>query len=261
MQRLTNLEQQNHADIIKESVHVNVLNKVRNQLPKLLPKVVSDVLKTTLKIKAQEEPPYYERGDDVDEPRHDDDLVHDGHEVQTEEIPGKHNHVWFQKTTEELPIQSWFNELVDAEEEPEEHEKKRIPVNYFFNHDLEYLVKGSKERTYALFVTKIKATRYEDEGIEEMIPSLWSPNIQKYNRDAEIGICHWYPSRQLFYKGNIEFLSRHEVYSKQNIRSVPSIKVDSVMSSASSAVTYTSIYTDSEPERVFWGADEEISDG
>ncbi|GKB28458.1 hypothetical protein Tco_0867859 [Tanacetum coccineum] len=34
-----------------------------------------------------------------------------------------------------------------------------------------------------------------------------------------------------------------------------------VMSSASSAVTYTSVYTDSEPDRVFWGADEEVSDG
>ncbi|GJT73025.1 hypothetical protein Tco_1032311 [Tanacetum coccineum] len=34
-----------------------------------------------------------------------------------------------------------------------------------------------------------------------------------------------------------------------------------VMSSASSAVTYTSVYTDSEPGKVFWGADEEISDG
>ncbi|GJY16676.1 hypothetical protein Tco_0387098 [Tanacetum coccineum] len=33
------------------------------------------------------------------------------------------------------------------------------------------------------------------------------------------------------------------------------------MSSTSSAVTYTSIYTDSEPGKVFWGADEEISDG
>ncbi|GJW03125.1 putative reverse transcriptase domain-containing protein [Tanacetum coccineum] len=32
------------------------------------------------------------------------------------------------------------------------------------------------------------------------------------------------------------------------------------MSSASSAVTYTSVYTDSEPGRVFWGADEEIPD-
>nr|GEZ40765.1 hypothetical protein [Tanacetum cinerariifolium] len=33
------------------------------------------------------------------------------------------------------------------------------------------------------------------------------------------------------------------------------------MSSASSAVTYTSVYTNSELRRVFWGADEEISDG
>ncbi|GJT08355.1 hypothetical protein Tco_0842817 [Tanacetum coccineum] len=33
-----------------------------------------------------------------------------------------------------------------------------------------------------------------------------------------------------------------------------------VMSSASSAITYTSVYTDSEPGRVFWGADEEISE-
>ncbi|GJV06621.1 hypothetical protein Tco_1344277 [Tanacetum coccineum] len=33
------------------------------------------------------------------------------------------------------------------------------------------------------------------------------------------------------------------------------------MSLTSSAVTYTSVYTDSEPGRVFWGADEEVSDG
>ncbi|GJW77106.1 hypothetical protein Tco_0138788 [Tanacetum coccineum] len=33
------------------------------------------------------------------------------------------------------------------------------------------------------------------------------------------------------------------------------------MSSASYAVTYTFVYTDSEPRRVFWGADEEVSDG
>nr|GEV53684.1 putative reverse transcriptase domain-containing protein [Tanacetum cinerariifolium] len=32
------------------------------------------------------------------------------------------------------------------------------------------------------------------------------------------------------------------------------------MSSASSAVTYTSVYTDSKPGRVFWGANEELSD-
>ncbi|GJR29284.1 hypothetical protein Tco_1105516, partial [Tanacetum coccineum] len=35
-------------------------------------------------------------------------------------------------------------------------------------------------------------------------------------------------------------------------------KARAVMSSASSMVTYTSVYTDSEPGRVFWGADEEL---
>ncbi|GKF96271.1 hypothetical protein Tco_0289006 [Tanacetum coccineum] len=34
-----------------------------------------------------------------------------------------------------------------------------------------------------------------------------------------------------------------------------------VMSSASSDVTYTSVYTDSERGSVFWGSDEEISNG
>ncbi|GJW78178.1 hypothetical protein Tco_0139860 [Tanacetum coccineum] len=33
------------------------------------------------------------------------------------------------------------------------------------------------------------------------------------------------------------------------------------MSSASSVITYTSVYTDSKPKRAFWGADEELSDG
>ncbi|GJW64785.1 hypothetical protein Tco_0116669, partial [Tanacetum coccineum] len=35
-----------------------------------------------------------------------------------------------------------------------------------------------------------------------------------------------------------------------------------IMSSATSVVTYTSVYTDSEPGRAFWGADdEEVSEG
>ncbi|GJY37849.1 hypothetical protein Tco_0424213 [Tanacetum coccineum] len=46
-----------------------------------------------------------------------------------------------------------------------------------------------------------------------------------------------------------------------NIHEGPLRNLIAFMSSASSAVTYTSVYTDSEPGRVFWGADEEISDG
>ncbi|GJV03413.1 hypothetical protein Tco_1336982 [Tanacetum coccineum] len=69
-----------------------------------------------------DEPPHFERGNDVEETRQDDEQVHEDHEVQNNEIPSKHNPVWFQKSAKELPIQSWFNELVNAKEELEEYE-------------------------------------------------------------------------------------------------------------------------------------------
>ncbi|GJR77246.1 hypothetical protein Tco_0089611 [Tanacetum coccineum] len=52
----------------------------------------------------------------------------------------------------------------------------------------------------------------------------------------------------------------HEVWTQTNEYASARF-VSAVMSSASSAVTYTFVYTDSEPGRVFWGADEELSDG
>ncbi|GJV21366.1 hypothetical protein Tco_1370386 [Tanacetum coccineum] len=54
---------------------------------------------------------------------------------------------------------------------------------------------------------------------------------------------------------------RTDVNKVQGIENKAKTVTFVVMSSASSAVTYTSVYTDSEPGRVFWGADEEISDG
>ncbi|GKB53662.1 hypothetical protein Tco_0904415 [Tanacetum coccineum] len=55
------------------------------------------------------------------------------------------------------------------------------------------------------------------------------------------------PGEKREYTGSLPLSMRHEG--------------DFSLSSASSAVTYTSVYTDSEPGRVFWGADEELSDG
>ncbi|GJU81020.1 hypothetical protein Tco_1283385 [Tanacetum coccineum] len=151
-------------------------------------------------------------------------------------VPSNLNPIWFQKTVEELPEQSLFNELVDAEEEPKENELqncsllkgrfknsvelqynleqcrfalldkidwanlegyrfhddlsqplplvgplgiKTIPISYCYNHDLEYLMHKNEEKKFALSASKIKATRYEDEGIEEMILYLLSPAIKK----------------------------------------------------------------------------------
>ncbi|GJZ42133.1 hypothetical protein Tco_0589019, partial [Tanacetum coccineum] len=56
--------------------------------------------------------------------------------------------------------------------------------------------------------------------------------------------------------------TRQPIFPLRPILGVLQIGIKSlVMSSASSAVTYTSVYTDSASGRVFWGADEEVSDG
>ncbi|GJY33435.1 hypothetical protein Tco_0417904 [Tanacetum coccineum] len=66
--------------------------------------------------------------------------------------------------------------------------------------------------------------------------------------------------------GDVNAQTRFEITSIQSIdpplsRGYTLGSGEDIMSSASSAVTYTSVYTDSAPGRVFWGADEEISDG
>ncbi|GJW65188.1 hypothetical protein Tco_0117072 [Tanacetum coccineum] len=184
-QRLTNLEQQNHTDTIEELVQANVLNEVRNQLPKLLPKVASDALKKTpdpkdhegekskkrrrrgageysfKKNKDQDEPPHFERGNDDEEPRQDDEQFHEDHE------------------------------LVDAEEEPKEHEYKDGFVNYFgsvgfpsrhevySNRNIKRVqsIKVDKRYGYA-YLEEIVVTRFDEKGIVN----------QKRVEDVQIGV-------------------------------------------------------------------------
>nr|GFB87824.1 hypothetical protein [Tanacetum cinerariifolium] len=74
-----------------------------------------------------------------------------------------------------------------------------IPVDFFFNNDLEYLKTGNLERKYTALIIKTKAARYELEGIEEMISWLWSSVKVAYDKDGALGISHWGPKRQLFY--------------------------------------------------------------
>ncbi|GJU74693.1 hypothetical protein Tco_1266098 [Tanacetum coccineum] len=49
------------------------------------------------------------------------------------------------------------------------------PADFFFNNDLEYLRGGSTNIKYTASITKTKAAKYETEGIEDMVPKLWSP--------------------------------------------------------------------------------------
>ncbi|GKC02713.1 integrase, catalytic region, zinc finger, CCHC-type containing protein [Tanacetum coccineum] len=63
-----------------------------------------------------------------------------------------------------------------------------IPIEFFFNNDLEYLRAGNKERSYSSSITKTSARRYTLEGIEYMIPTLWSPVLTAYDKYVALEI-------------------------------------------------------------------------
>ncbi|GKB93032.1 hypothetical protein Tco_0979169 [Tanacetum coccineum] len=72
-------------------------------------------------------------------------------------------------------------------------------TTFFFNKDLEYLLTGDKERKTTLSISKLKATRYLDFGLEELVPSLWVKSERDYDISAAYGIIHWWFSRKQFY--------------------------------------------------------------
>nr|GEY05545.1 hypothetical protein [Tanacetum cinerariifolium] len=74
-----------------------------------------------------------------------------------------------------------------------------IPVDYFFNNDLAYLQGGSTSKTYTTSLTKTKAAKYDLQGIEYMVPNLWSLVKVAYDRHALLGTSHWRSKRQTFY--------------------------------------------------------------
>ncbi|GJR72266.1 hypothetical protein Tco_0084631, partial [Tanacetum coccineum] len=79
-----------------------------------------------------------------------------------------------------------------------------VAADYFFNNDLGYLKSFDPERTYTTSITKTKAARYEIEGIEDMVPTLWSP--------TKVG-------------SQLNKFSKHNVYSTKKILGVKSVSV------------------------------------
>ncbi|GKD54443.1 hypothetical protein Tco_1287830 [Tanacetum coccineum] len=101
-----------------------------------------------------------------------------------------------------------------------------VPTNFFFNNDLEYLKTGNTDKKYTTSKTKTKTSKYEIEGIEDMVHKLWSPIKVAYDKYAALGIYHWGPKRQRFYGYMINRVSRHDVYSTMRILSVTSVTID-----------------------------------
>ncbi|GJV46718.1 hypothetical protein Tco_1436930, partial [Tanacetum coccineum] len=101
-----------------------------------------------------------------------------------------------------------------------------IQPQFFFNKDLDYLLTGDKERRIALSISKLKAARYLDFGLEELVPSLWVESEREYDISAVYGITHWWFRRKEFYiNKHSEPSDREAVRSQMRILSVISVKV------------------------------------
>ncbi|GJV24703.1 hypothetical protein Tco_1377398 [Tanacetum coccineum] len=99
-------------------------------------------------------------------------------------------------------------------------------ADYFFNNDIKYLKGRSSSRKYTTSTTKTKATKYDKiKGIEDMVPTLWSPVKVAYDKFAMWGISHWDPKRQKFYSYASNRESKHDVFSRKRIIAVTHVKV------------------------------------
>ncbi|GJV76865.1 hypothetical protein Tco_1508449, partial [Tanacetum coccineum] len=326
------LSKVNQAEAIEESVQANLINEVKNQLPKLIPKVVSDYVKPRLESTAhdmQQSGSFQEhqkrldlynaligsigldeaiakgeinpakvlkkrRCDDKDEdppaksdkekkrrkqkdfePSKDDQAGSSkksntpSKSSKTDNLPETPDLEWQKEpNADDGPEYNWFNELVNEEKDPLTFDdlmgtcrsnivleynleqcylalsdqldwtnpegdkclvdiRKPLPlrgppghltiiVDFFFNNDLEYLKTGNKERKYIVSLTKTKAARYDLKDIEDMIPKLWSTVKEAYDKYVALGIYHWGPKRQLFYRSRIAAKSPHKSGAPQH---------------------------------------------
>ncbi|GJT48450.1 hypothetical protein Tco_0974607 [Tanacetum coccineum] len=84
---------------------------------------------------------------------------------------------------------------------------------------------GDKERKTALSISKLKAARYLDFGLEELVPSLWVESERDYDISAAYGITHWWFRRKQFYiNKHSEPSDREAVRSQMRILSVIRVK-------------------------------------
>ncbi|GJR03640.1 hypothetical protein Tco_0526624 [Tanacetum coccineum] len=108
------------------------------------------------------------------------------------------------------PENNWANTYATTYKVPEENklQRKTYDIGSFIKWfcrrtgkkklckaDLE----GDKERRIALSISKLKAARYLDFGLEELVPSLWVESEREYDISAVYGITHWWFRRKEFY--------------------------------------------------------------
>ncbi|GJT49137.1 hypothetical protein Tco_0975294 [Tanacetum coccineum] len=69
---------------------------------------------------------------------------------------------------------------------------------------------GDKGKRSALSISKLKAAKYLDFGLEELVPTLWIESEREYDISAAYGISHWWFKRKEFY------ITRHSAPSDRS---------------------------------------------
>ncbi|GJU08349.1 hypothetical protein Tco_1124779 [Tanacetum coccineum] len=114
-----------------------------------------------------------------------------------------------------------------------------IQTQFFFNKDLDYLRYGSKGSGQSLSISKMKAARYQDFGLEILVPEhMWINDVCTYDINSTLtdtqlnysylsicGISHWWFNHQKFYIDRHTAESSHKVVrTHMRILSVVRIK-------------------------------------
>ncbi|GJZ08995.1 hypothetical protein Tco_0543278 [Tanacetum coccineum] len=103
---------------------------------------------------------------------------------------------------------------------------QRVPIEHFFNDDLEYLMHRNKERMYALSLTKCPTAEYTISWIKEDINRFFRSSVADYDDDAELGIHHWLDMRKGLYKTRRASLTKYGVHSNYMIITVKHVEVE-----------------------------------
>ncbi|GJW84607.1 hypothetical protein Tco_0157752 [Tanacetum coccineum] len=106
------------------------------------------------------------------------------------------------------------------------HKMLTNQINWANLEDLEYLRYGNKGSKPALSISKMKAARYPDFGLELLVPKqMWIDEVCTYDISAAYGISHWWFNRQKFYIERHDSPSRRREFRKHmRILSVVRIK-------------------------------------
>nr|GEZ74225.1 hypothetical protein [Tanacetum cinerariifolium] len=195
-----------YIDLVEKSVKDIIKDEVKSQLPHIPPKEVYDYATPMIQSSKTSKDVEPSRGSKLKESKLSSSKGSKS-QSKSSRTSAKAEEPLFKTADTEMPLNQG-EDLGNSDDQPnikaaskddckplpliENQGRQVVPANYFINNDLAYLKGRSSSRKYTTSTTKTKDAKYDTiEGIEYMVPSLWSPMKVAYNKYAIWGITHW----------------------------------------------------------------------